>query len=161
MSGIFPKGSLAQSFMGCDSLKELRLGEGTKNIAENSDLTNDGGWANAKDKTKVISGTGKNAVFDNEGANTYVRLASDEKNTTLYGDANCDGIVDLSDAVIIMQAQSSPAKFGENGSDPTHMTAQGVINGDVSGNGDGITSKDALAIQKYLLGLISSLPESN
>ena len=154
-------GDTVNIFNNCNALKEIRVGSAAVEISDYFALPNAGGWANAKDKTKVISGNGKNAVFKNEGANTYVRLASDEKNTTLCGDANCDGIVDLSDAVIIMQAQSNPAKFGENGSDPTHMTAQGVINGDVSGNGDGITSKDALTIQKYLLGLISSLPESN
>ncbi len=143
----------------CDNIKEIKLGEGATEITDNAFLKNGGGWVNVKDKTKVISGNGICAVFKNEGANTYIRLDSDEKTDILYGDANCDGIVDLSDAVIIMQAQSNPAKFGENGSDPTHMTAQGIINGDVSGNGDGITSKDALTIQKYLLGLLSELPE--
>ncbi len=143
----------------CDNIKEIKLGEGATEITDNAFLKNGGGWVNVKDKTKVISGNDIYAVFKNEGANTYIRLDSDEKTDTLYGDANCDGIVDLSDAVIIMQTQSNPAKFGENGSDPTHMTAQGIINGDVSGNGDGITSKDALTIQKYLLGLLLELPE--
>lgn len=32
-------------------------------------------------------------------------------------------------------------------------------NADVSGNGDGVTNNDALAVQKYLLKLIEKLPE--
>ncbi|OPZ20352.1 MAG: Leucine Rich repeats (2 copies) [Firmicutes bacterium ADurb.BinA205] len=152
-------GDTINIFNNCSALKEIKVGSAAVEISDYFALPNASGWVNVKDKTKVISGNGIYAVFKNEGANTYIRLDSDEKTDTLYGDANCDGIVDLSDAVIIMQAQSNPAKFGENGSDPTHMTAQGIINGDVSGNGDGITSKDALTIQKYLLGLLLELPE--
>lgn len=76
-----------------------------------------------------------------------------------YGDANVDGQVDMSDAVLIMQSLSNPDKYGINGTDETHITEQGLKNGDVSGNGDGITNNDALAIQKYKLNLIDSLPE--
>ena len=38
------------------------------------------------------------------------------------------------------------------------ITAQGMINGDCSGNNDGITTRDALAVQKAVVGLIT-LPE--
>lgn len=76
-----------------------------------------------------------------------------------YGDVNIDGEVDMSDAVLIMQSLSNPDKYGINGTDETHITMQGLKNGDVSGNGDGITNNDALAIQKYKLNLIDSLPE--
>jgi endoglucanase len=71
---------------------------------------------------------------------------------TLWGDANCDGAVDVSDAVIIMQSLSNPSKYS--------LTAQGKLNGDVNKNGDGITNADALSIQKYKLELIKELPES-
>ncbi len=62
-----------------------------------------------------------------------------------YGDANEDGKVSLADAVLIMQALSNP--------DDYKLTAQGQLNADVVGN-DGITPKDALAIQKVDLNLI-------
>lgn len=75
------------------------------------------------------------------------------------GDANCDGEVNMADAVLIMQSTSNPDRYGINGSDATHITAQGMINGDVSGNRDGITNSDALSIQRYCLELIESLPE--
>ena len=35
-----------------------------------------------------------------------------------YGDANCDGKVDLSDAVMILQAISNTDKYGVGGTDP-------------------------------------------
>lgn len=75
------------------------------------------------------------------------------------GDANCDGTVELGDAVLIMQFLANPDKFGLKGSDTHHMTENGAKNSDVAGNNDGITTKDALAIQKYTLKIISSLPE--
>ena len=78
----------------------------------------------------------------------------------LAGDANCDNKVDISDAVIIMQSLSNPSRFGENGSDQYHLTAEGALNGDVNLRGNGISNADALTIQKYLLDTIQTLPES-
>ena len=74
------------------------------------------------------------------------------------GDVNCDGTVDLSDAVLIMQALANPDKYGENGKDTKRITSQGIKNADVTGN-DGMTTGDAAAIQRYLLHLIPELPE--
>lgn len=71
----------------------------------------------------------------------------------LKGDANCDGNVDMADAVIIMQSLANPNKFGVNGSDKHHITQQGMLNGDVDKSSKGITLNDAVEIQKYLLGL--------
>ena len=76
---------------------------------------------------------------------------------TLAGDANMDNIVDISDAVLIMQSLASPDKYGLTGSEKSHITEQGSANADVEGS-NGITVNDALAIQKYLLKLIPSLP---
>ena len=81
--------------------------------------------------------------------------ASDNK----CGDANCDSSVDLSDAVIIMQSICNPSKFGVDGTDEHRITAQGQKNADCCNTGDGVTNADALAIQKYKLALITSLPE--
>ena len=84
----------------------------------------------------------------------------DEPDDILWGDANCDGKVDLSDAVMILQSISNPDKYGVNGSSESHITAQGVLNGDVYANGTGLTPQDALSIQKYVAELITELPES-
>ncbi|WP_297959894.1 dockerin type I repeat-containing protein [uncultured Ruminococcus sp.] len=61
----------------------------------------------------------------------------------LDGDSNCDGIVELADAIFIMQFLANPDKY--------QISVQGRFNGDTDNNG--ITSGDALAIQEYLLGL--------
>ena len=67
----------------------------------------------------------------------------------LWGDANCDGSVNMADAVFIMQCISNPDKY--------KMSADGEKNADVDGSGD-ITNKDALDIQKYKLNIIEKLP---
>ena len=67
------------------------------------------------------------------------------------GDTNCDGQLDMADAVLIMQALANPNKYGENGTSEYHLTAQGKYNGDM--DGDGLTVGDAQKIQMKLLGL--------
>ena len=69
----------------------------------------------------------------------------------VYGDANVDGDVNMADSVLIMQSVSSPDSFS--------LTENGKKNADVTGGGDGVTNKDALAIQNYMIGLTVSLPE--
>ena len=78
--------------------------------------------------------------------------------TFVPGDANCDGGVDMSDAVLIMQALANPNKYGINGSDSRAITSVGIGNADVAGDGDGMTVNDAQFIQLCLLGL-AQLPE--
>lgn len=77
-----------------------------------------------------------------------------KQNEKLRGDTNCDGSVDMADVVLIMQALANPNRYGENGTDEHHITAQGMKNADVAGDNDGLTVSDALEIQKYLLGVV-------
>ncbi len=70
----------------------------------------------------------------------------------LYGDANCDGSVDLADATAIIQHIGNEDKYG--------LSEEGRNNADVYNRGDGVTGMDAIAIQKLEAKLISSLPES-
>ena len=58
----------------------------------------------------------------------------------------------MADAVLVMQTLANPDKYS--------LTDKGGLNADVSGGNDGITNKDALAIQKFKLGLITALPEA-
>ena len=82
--------------------------------------------------------------------------ASDNpSDSILYGDANCDNTVDISDAVMILQTLANTDKYGVNGTDPTHITEQGMINADCNLSRDGVTTVDALSVQKMLVGLIS------
>ena len=78
----------------------------------------------------------------------------------VYGDANGDGVVDMSDAVLVMQSLANPSKYGVTGSAEGHITQEGADRADVFERGSGLTSSDALSIQRYLLNAISVLPES-
>ena len=107
------------------------------------------------------TGTYSVQLTNAEGVRSMVKIADivgvgDEtptKYSELRGDTNCDNNVDLSDAILIMQALSNPNKYGENGTDSNHLTHQGRINGDVQGGRDGLTGDDAVEIQRFLIGL--------
>ena len=75
----------------------------------------------------------------------------------VYGDTNCDGKIELADAILIMQALANPNKYGLSGSYEKHLTEEGKLNGDVDKSTEGLTSNDALKIQQFLLNKISSL----
>lgn len=64
---------------------------------------------------------------------------------SVEGDANNDGELTLADAVAIMQSVGNPDEYA--------LDVQQKFNADFSGNGDGVTNKDALEIQKKLLKL--------
>ena len=88
------------------------------------------------------------------GSYVYLDVVSSD---AIKGDANCDGQVDMGDAVLIMQSLANPNKYGLNGSDDKHITEQGQANADVDTESQGITSNDALLIQEFLLGIVKSL----
>lgn len=68
------------------------------------------------------------------------------------GDANCDGKVNIADAVLVMQVATNTDKYAQ-GKSEFSISAQGEINADVDGKA-GLTNEDALLIQKFKLGLI-------
>ena len=72
--------------------------------------------------------------------------------TVIYGDANDDKSVTISDAVAILQNMANAEKYP--------FTAQGKDNADVFNRGDGVTGSDAVSIQKYDAGALTELPES-
>lgn len=95
----------------------------------------------------------KNASEINDSFVFYEKQGTTEPATPSpdidFGDANCDDFVNLADAVLIMQYNANPSKYT--------IKEQGMINADVIGF-DGVTNKDALTIQQYMLGLIQELP---
>lgn len=68
---------------------------------------------------------------------------------TMWGDTNRDNMVNLADAVLIMQHKANPKKY--------NLDMRGAVNADVADNGDGLTNKDALVIQQFLLGTRKTL----
>ena len=70
----------------------------------------------------------------------------------VWGDANLDGNVTVADSVAILQYLGNKDKY--------NLDDKAKINADVYNNGDGITGRDALSIQKLDAGIISKLPES-
>ena len=108
--------------------------------------------------TTVTTTSTTTTVKSQPTTSTTTVSTSAKPDDILWGDANCDKKVDLSDAVLIMQCISNPSKYGEKGSAKGHITAQGRKNADVAGKNDGVTNLDALAIQRYKLKLIDKLP---
>lgn len=70
----------------------------------------------------------------------------------LFGDANTDGTVNISDVISILCYASAPAS--------NKLDAQQLDNADVYERGDGVNASDAVAVQKYLAKLTIALPES-
>nr|AEV58457.1 scaffoldin C [Ruminococcus flavefaciens] len=68
---------------------------------------------------------------------------------SLRGDANLDNKVSVADAVLFFQSIANKDKYA--------LKPQGAVNGDVEGNNDGITGADALRIQKWDAGAITTL----
>lgn len=100
--------------------------------------------------------------YDVKAANGKVVVPSSAQPTGKRGDANCDGDVRLNDAILVLQAIGNPDAYGVNGSDPTHITNQGMINGDVAGGtddkgGDGLTTADAVRIQGFVIDIVTEL----
>lgn len=101
---------------------------------------------NIEYELQIVSTTEEPPVIAEEKINLY----TSPNNTgslqpTLLGDANEDGELSLSDAVLIMQSLSNPDTF--------QLTPQGKANADIYGDGDGVTAMDALQIQKIMIGL--------
>ncbi len=147
---IFEKGTLVKSFRPSDDTVGVFL-----------DLEPYARYAAVVDSYSIAYNCPAPEIFSFSGSEKTKHITIEMVRngyTTNYGDANCDNVKDLSDAILIMQALANPNKYGINGTDPGHITKVGAKNSDVTGN-DGMTPEDALAIQKYLIGLIRVLPE--
>lgn len=106
-----------------------------------------------------FNGTSK-VSYEVKAANGKVTVPGASK--VVRGDADCDGQVLLNDAILIMQAVGNPDVYGVNGSADTHITEQGVANGDVAGGdndkgGDLLTNADALRIQEFLIHIVGEI----
>lgn len=131
--------------------------------------------ADGKYLFQVALGSGENAIPAGvTSAQAQIWWCDDEEGTmsgyeikglgvpptpdTKWGDANCDGEVLINDAILILQSIGNPDAYGVNGTDDTHITEQGMKNADCCNNGDGVTTSDAIAVQKFIVGLVTALP---
>ena len=96
-----------------------------------------------------IDGDSK-AYYDYSVSDGSVTVGKASSGNILWGDVNVDGKVEIADVV------SASAYVGDSGNNA--IETQGLINGDVQNNGDGITSGDVLAIQQYLANIVAVLP---
>ncbi|MCD7890693.1 MAG: dockerin type I repeat-containing protein [Ruminococcus sp.] len=107
--------------------------------------TADGGMTPTEASTNAVT-EATDSTTDSETDSTT------DSSDILWGDANVDGAVDISDAVSILNYVSNASKYP--------MTEQGLANADVNQNGDGISNSDTLAVQRYISNVISALPET-
>jgi len=86
-----------------------------------------------------------------EHENEFISLgeAPEVIKSTVKGDLTLDGKVDISDVVAAAAYVADP--------EINSLKSQGIINGDVHGDENGIDSNDVLAIQQYLAGIIKEL----
>lgn len=102
--------------------------------------------------------SGTSAVrYDVSTADGAITIASEETDPTatgtyLYGDANLDGEVNITDAVCILSYVSNTEKY------PLDAIALDIS--DVNQRGDGLSYMDALAVQKLISQQLTALPES-
>nr|AEV58649.1 scaffoldin C [Ruminococcus flavefaciens] len=109
-----------------------------------------------KDGVKVNFNVKPNAGSVTIGSEETTTTPPATTNTTenkpgvsLRGDANLDNKVSVADAVAILQSIANKDKYA--------LKPQGAVNGDGEGNNDGITGADALRIQKWDAGAITTL----
>ena len=105
---------------------------------------------NGEDTPKVT--TAKTTSTTKSTTTATTSTTSTGSDDILWGDANLDNSVTVADSVTILQSIGNKDKY--------KLEPNGKRNADVFNNGDGITSNDALSIQKYDAKQITKLPES-
>lgn len=110
------------------------------------------------DRTGEVAGTTTTTTTQPTTTTTTTATTSPADTTTtggtavtLLGDANVDKKVTVADAVAILQSLANRDKYA--------LTPEGAANADCFDPGDGITGKDALAIQHLDARSIDALPE--
>lgn len=105
-------------------------------------------WLGYDSDTNPDDDISKYIYYDSEVSNGSVTVPGGAV-SSLRGDANLDGSVDIADVVSIA------AYVGDKEKNP--LEPQGIINGDVQGEGNGLNPNDSLAIQQFLANIITEL----
>ncbi|MCR5110075.1 MAG: beta-mannosidase [Ruminococcus sp.] len=150
---------LGENYQDYDELKKMYQSEYCITLDELPADLYGGGSSSETTKSTTTATTTSKTTTSSKSTETTASTTAKVDGDVLYGDANVDGEVTLSDAVLVMQSLANPGKFSKTGSDKNHITEKGEKNADCESTGNGITNKDALAIQKYMLKLIDKLPE--
>lgn len=116
-------------------------------------------WGEEPDGTKAVPGADLGEQKDPSTNPTDPTGPTGTIEPKLWGDANSNGKVEIADAVLILQAVANKDKYGVGGTDENAITPEGLLSADCYQPGSDLTSKDALAVQKKLCGLLDSLPE--
>ena len=90
--------------------------------------------------------------LEKEQETTTTTTTEPQLEVTMWGDANCDNIVNISDVV-------STTAFISN-STKNVLSKQGELNADVHENGNGLNANDAYTIQQRATEVITELPVS-
>ncbi len=96
-----------------------------------------------KENITPVQTTTTSSMTTTSTQTTVTTVTTVDKN--LYGDANCDGKVEIADATLILQFLTNKDEYS--------LTEQGMRNADVVGNSDGVTAQDALVIQQVDAGI--------
>lgn len=100
-------------------------------------------WYNEEKVIPVV----KEFMLENDIDLDLVAYVVADTDYTVLGDTNCNGSVDISDAILAKAWLLNNEKY--------IISEQGIKNADVIGN-NGINTQDALAIQQYAVGLIDT-----
>lgn len=108
-------------------------------------------WGTEPDGTTAVPGAdiGGDTPEKPTEPSTKPTEPSTKPSVNMCGDANCDGIVDVGDAVRILQSIGNP--------DAYKLDPQGAINADADGS-PGITGYDAVAVLMLEAKLVDKLP---
>nr|AEV58610.1 scaffoldin C [Ruminococcus flavefaciens] len=129
--------------------RETYDGSGVMNDAFDCGYLKDGVKVNFNVKPNAGSVTIGSEETTTTPPATTTTTTENEPGVSLRGDANLDNKVSVADAVAILQSIANKDKYA--------LKPQGAVNGDVEGNNDGITGADALRIQKWDAGAITTL----
>ena len=141
------------AFRGCGSLKEVTVPKSVTSIGEDA-LGYSYEWnddENARGYKKYDGFTIKGCRgteaerYANDNGFTFIALDDGEPNPTVYGDANGDGEIDISDVTAIQKYAAAYEKFN----------AAQLKFADVNKDG-AVDINDATAVQKYIAGIIKS-----
>ena len=150
--------ALTAPAMGTDFHTAWRNSDGSPNPAGFAETVSDSAYkeigykmSNGTNQTPVTTQTTA-SVSQTTTTTTTTATASDSKPSDIvYGDVNSDNIVTIADAVLVMQAISNADEY--------KLSEKQADCADVYNRGDGVSSMDALSIQKFVADVITELPE--